>query len=167
MALTAIGVVPQWRRGSWLKQLPNRNFDVSFWNQANKPYLHLFFLLTELFTESCSCGAYALREESYTHRCVLPPNPSFTPFSAGGRHVSEVSWHRDIVYHSCLPPPPLYLPIWNSSRSSALKYSQHFLPCFVHFSSCVSHSVSFFILSFLFCPFLPSEVQYPVFSGSP
>ncbi len=26
MALTAIGEVPQWRRGSWLKQLPNRAF---------------------------------------------------------------------------------------------------------------------------------------------
>ncbi len=137
----------------------HRNCDVSLRNQANKSYFHLF-LLTKLFTEShgenfpCSCRDFALGEESYTHRCVLPPNPSFTLFSAGGRHVSEVSWHREIVYHSCPPPPPpLYLPIWNSSRSSALKYSQHFLPCFVHFSSCVSLSVSFSHCLFFFCPF--------------
>ncbi len=115
-------------------------------SKQNKPYFYLF-LLTELFTESCSCRDFAIREESYTHRCVLPPNPSFTPFSAGGRHVSEVSWHRDIVYHSCPPPHSIY-------PSGILLEAQRWniLSIFFHVLF-TSPLVALFTLSFYFCPF--------------
>ncbi len=50
MALTAIGEVPQWRRGSWLKQLPNTYFAIFYRKFRVYPFFSVFLVFFFFFS---------------------------------------------------------------------------------------------------------------------